>query len=234
VRERRDIAGDPATGHHRQREHTLFVDVDYGMTMDQFQAGDILAVASKSFIGMGIRLFSEVDGVACPVNHVAQIIRRKGYLVAAEANFPEFSYTRLTNYLGAQRRGKVRLTLLRLNNRLWATNAQKTEAIEWMTDYQLSLEGRSYTWMKLFPMAMVSMARNLTPLIRGRWQGIPVPMTRDSTICSATVDFGWYWGQCSTKTDFFPSSLGGVASPADILDSPHTQFIAGWRREKII
>jgi len=233
MRERRDIHGDPATGHHRQGDHTLFVDVDHGLTLADFREGDILAVASRSFIGMGIRLFSEVDGHSCPVNHVAQIIRRKGYLVAAEANYPKFSYTKLLNYLGAQRRGKVRLTLLRLNNSLWATEAQKNKATEWMTDYQLSLEGRSYTWMKLFPMALVSMVRNLTPLIRGRWKGIPVPMTRDTTICSATCDFGWYYGQCVTKTDFFPSSLGGVASPADILNSPHTQFIAGWRRERI-
>lgn len=82
-------------------------------------------------------------------------------------------------------------------------------------------------------MALYSALRNLTPLIRGRYKGIPIPVPQDLMICSALIDFGWFVGQKMTMKDFFPSSLGGVASPQDILDSSSVKWVAGWRRELI-
>jgi len=78
MRERRDIHGDPATGHHRQREHTLYRDKDYGMTMADFKQGDMLGVASKSVIGVVIREFSMVDGKSASVNHFGKSYARMG------------------------------------------------------------------------------------------------------------------------------------------------------------
>jgi hypothetical protein len=233
MRERRDIHGDPATGHHRQREHTLYRDKDYGMTMADFKQGDMLGVASKSVIGVVIREFSMVDGKSASVNHFGQVIRKDGMLVVSEANYPKHKFTKIADYLGAQRRGKCRLTLVRLNKKLWATDTQRKHATEWMTGFHLAQKNVKYTVGPLIPMALYSAVRNITPFIRGRFKGIPTPVPQDLIICSALVDWGWHVGQLMTKTDFFPSSLGGQCSPQDILESPHVKFIGGWKKERI-
>jgi len=229
----KDPHGDPSNGRHRSSEHKLYVDVDHGLTMADFKVADILAVASKSLIGAVIREFSMVDGKSASVNHVGQVIRKNGILVVSEANYPKQQYTKIADYLSAQRRGKCRLTLLRLKKKLWATDTQRKHATERMTGFHLAQEGKKYTIAGLVPMALYSAVRNITPFIRGRFKGIPIPVPQDLIICSALVDWGWQVGQMMTKTDFFPSSLGGQCSPQDILESPHVKFIGGWKKERI-
>jgi len=221
-------------GRHRRSEHIFYRDIDYGLTMDQFRAGDILCVASKSVIGAVIREFSMSDGKAAWLNHVGQVMRKNGHLVVSEANYPTHSFTKIADYLSAQRRNKCRLTLIRLDKRLFPTKTQYNHALEWLTGFHLAQEGHKYTVAGLFPMALYSALRNLTPFIRGKYKSIPIPHPQDLFICSALVDWGWQVGQMMCKTDFFPSSTGGECSPQDIFDSPHTKFIAGWRRELII
>ncbi len=228
----RDPHGDN-NSRHRRDEHIFYRDTYTDLTMDMFRPADILCVASRSFIGAGIRLFSQVDGKAAWLNHAGQVIRKDGILVISEANFPKHQFTKLADYLSRQRRGKVRLTLVRINKMVWDTDTQRKHATEWMTGFHIAQEGHRYTVGGLIPMALYSLARNLTPLIRGRFKGIPVPVPQDLFICSALADWGWYVGQIMTGTDFFPSSLGGQCSPQDIHDSPHTKFVAGWRRERI-
>ena len=220
-------------GYHRRSEHKFYRDIEYPITMSDFRPGDILLSSSRSFIGMGIRLFSQVDGKRASVNHCAQIIRKNGILVASEALYPTHSFTKIADILSQARRGKVRLTLVRLNRSLWATDAQQREATALMNQWHLTLEGRRYTVAALVPLALWSMVRNLTPLVRGKYNSIPVQGDKDVLYCSWEIDMGWADGQVMTKTDFFPSSLGPIPSPEDILTSPHVSFVSGWRRERL-
>ena len=229
---RRDPKGDVHSRHRRQ-DKKFYRDVDHGITMQDFKAGDILLVSSKSVIGTLIRQFSMVNGKAASVNHVGQVIKRKGHLCISEANFPTHDFTNLSSYLGAQRRGKCRLTLVRLKDECFKTETQKDHAMQWMTGWHTSQEGHKYTVAGLLPMAFVSVLRNLTPFIRNRLKGIPVPRPEDLFVCSAIVDWGWFVGQTMAEMDYFPSSLSDVPRPQDILDSPHVRFIAGWQRSQI-
>jgi len=226
MRKRRDIAGDQS-GHHRRDEHKFYRMVDYGIKWEDIRPYDILLVQSKSFLGAGIRLFSRGW-----LGHAGQILRKNSELVVSEAIFPRHKFTRIEDYLLAQTKGRCRLTIVRIDPKVWKTRTDRDHARMWCHGWHMAQDGKKYTVGPLIPMALWGMVRAFTPFFRGKLNAIVVPS--DAFICSSIVDFGWYAGQCLCEIDFFPSTLGPEPSPQDIYGSPHTKFIAGWKREEIV
>ena len=222
-------------GRHRRDRHKYYRDIYYSIDQSDFRPYDILLTASRSFIGMGIRLFSMVNGQAAWLNHSGQVLLRGGNLVVSEASYPCHKFTPVIDYLKAQRKGKCRLTLMRFNKSVWRGDTITQEIAEkFCWNWHNAQTGIRYTTKALIPMALWSLIRNLTPFVRGRYDNIPNPEWSNIFICSLIVDYGWFLGQSLTHKDFFPSSLSRtIPSPQDIYESPYTRFIAGWRREMI-
>jgi len=222
----RDIHGD-SNGRHRQQDKKWYHMVNYGMDYNDIRPFDILLVQSKSFIGAGIKIFSHGW-----LNHAGQILRKNNDLVVSEANFPAHQLTPMSSYLLAQRQGKCKLTIVRIDESVWPSIIDRDHARLWCHGWHMAQEGKKYTVGTLVPMALWGMVRAFTPFFRGNFKSIPVPGS--AFICSAIVDYGWYAGQCKLMLDFFPSTLGVEPSPQDLYDSPYTKFVMGWKREEMI
>lgn len=237
-KKRKRHAFDPhgnVNGYRRRIDHTVWEPIYYPLTFEDFRPFDILGVESKSEIGVGIRTASLVDGKPAFLNHVGQVILKDGKLVVSEANFPVHAYTPVEDYLRAQAEGKCRLTLMRIDTRVYGGDmpeSKKMVAEAACLEYHLSLEGYKYTAGIFFPLAAFSILRNFTPLIRGRYYNLPVEDMFKIFICSNIVDLGWKTGQEITGKDWFLSSLHKyITTPQDIFEGPYTLFICGWTRE---
>ena len=245
-----DIRGDydphgNMNGRHRRQELKSRAWINYGMTIDDFEPYDLLFVASKSMIGLGIRIFSSTDGRLAWLNHVGQVIPwtplllelwgvecPPSGLVVSEANYPVHCYTPVEQYLFEQNKGHCRLTLMTLSDAIWASERQHDEACFACLDYHVSLGPKKYDAVGgLGPMLIISLFRNLTPLMWGKeYIRIPQEDERVVFICSEEVDLGWRPGQEMTGIDFFWSTLSTlIPSPQDEYESKWTVFKTGWK-----
>jgi hypothetical protein len=227
-------------GRHRRGEKAVWELKYFPIRETDCREFDILIVASRSVEGAGIRTFSMVDGTPSLWNHAGQILEKDGELVVSEANYPKHAYTPLREYFANQEKGKCRFAVLRIDPDIWGEDPFEATCIEIAAKTYCKkahlewFKGRRYTVGPLIPMAAFSMARNLTPFIRGRYEAIKPDDWKRIFICSVIVDNGWYAGQVLTRKDWFRSSLHPTAaSPEDIWNSPYWKFIGGYAPVRI-
>ena len=221
-------------GYHRKSEHKFWKYTNYVIRPEDIQPYWILCVRSKSFLSNGIIFFEGVEGKRAWLSHTGQVIPKDGKLVVSESCFPTHKYTPIEEYFEEQEKGKCRLTWVRINPRIWTSEAIKLEAENECLAYHLLREGMKYPPINLGPMAGVSVVRQVFPFVKkDHWNKyIPPEALDDERVCSAEVACGWSWAEYMLSMILFPASLSLVfPSPQDIFDSPHTEFMGGFIKE---
>lgn len=229
-----DPKGDE-NSRRRRPEKKFYRPVRWPLTEEMVKPFQIIGSLSKTVHGAGIKVFSRSDGKPAFLCHVGEVIERDGQLVVSEAVFPEHIYTPISEVFEEERRGESRLTLMDIDPRFWDNDRELQELSEQKClEYHLGLEGTKYYWPVFFPMAAYSAFRNLTPLMRGRFENIIVKRFQRVFICSNDVDEGYRYAQELMKRDLFLSTLHKfITTPQDIFYGPYTRFLGGWKLERI-
>jgi len=226
----KDPHGNVNGRHRRWRERRRWKYEYVSFTADDVKPMDILLTREKSFISAIIIYFSGTSGKKAFVSHCGQVMADG--VTVSEANFPEQEQTDIQEYFNRQKKGEVKLTLVRfVNDIVFPTEEIRQEAYQKCQEYHQSIKGDRYDVVALLPMMLIALLRGVLPFLkRGKWFSIPQKAERVITICSRIIDKGWGWLQRKTHRDLFPSSLSlRVVSPQDIYDSYSTKFIAGWK-----
>jgi len=254
----RDPAGDHDGYHRRQdRKHWRYELVE-PVTIEDTRPFDILLTRSKGFISPIIIFFELVDGKVASFSHSGQIL--PGYIVS-EANYPYYERTPLQDYLTAQKQGKTRLTIIRIKPEMFGSLEMQREAEAHCLSYHNKIAlvsgvgrqslhhpapnrgdirrviayqtGHPYDAIGgLFPMALMSIVRNLLPFIKkGRWENIPEINQQVIFICSGIINWGWAWFMRESGICLFPASMSKlVPSPQDLWASAHTRYVSGFKK----